>query len=93
MLAKVVGADIVEAHDVVSVAVGEEHSIEAVEVGAQGLLPKVGSGVNDGEFAGAREEQGRAEALVVRIWRTAHAAVAAERRDAHGGAGAEDGEF
>ena len=92
VLAEVVRADVVEAHDVVGVSVGEEDGVEAIEFCAQGLLAKIGRGVNDDELAVAGEEQGRAEAIVAGIGGGAHAAMATGRGHAHGGAGAEDGD-
>ncbi len=41
----------------------------------------------------ARKEQGRTETIIAGIFGGANAAVAAERRHAHGSAGAENGEF
>ena len=63
------------------------------DVGAQGLLAKIGSRVNDDILAVARKEQGRAQAVVVRVWRGADGTVASERWNAHGRAGAEYGDF
>ena len=93
LLAEVVWADVVKTHDVVGVPVGEEKGIEAIELGAEGLLTEIGRRINDGELVVAREQQGRTKALVVRILRTANAAMAAERRNAHGRAGAENRDF
>jgi hypothetical protein len=47
LLADVEGANVVEAEDVVSMAVGEENGIKAIEANAQSLLAEVGSGVDD----------------------------------------------
>jgi hypothetical protein len=78
---------------VVSVAVSEEDCVEAIDTGAEALLAKIGSGVDDDVLAIAREEQGRAETLVMRVQRAADAAVASERGNAHGRAGAKYGDF
>ena len=59
----------------------------------EALLAKVEGGVNDYVLFIAGEKQGRAQPVVVRVIRTADAAVACERGDAHGRAGAEDGDF
>jgi len=91
-LADVEGANVVEAEDVVGVAVGEENGFEAIEVGGEGLSAEVGGGVNDDILGIAGEEDGGAEALVVGIEGIANGAVAANRGNAHGRAGAEDGE-
>ena len=55
-LANVEGANIVEAEDVVGVAVGEEDGVEAIEADAEGLLAKVGRGVDDDVLAVARKQ-------------------------------------
>ena len=47
LLTDVEGANVVEAEDVVSMTVGEENGIKAIEANAQGLLAEVGSGVDD----------------------------------------------
>jgi hypothetical protein len=78
---------------VIGVAVGEEDRIEAIDAGAQALLAKIRGGVNDDVLAVAREEQGRAQPVVMRVLRAADAAVASERGNAHGRAGAEYGDF
>ena len=92
-LADVERANVVEPEDVVGVVVGEEDGVEAIEADAEGLLAKVGRGVDDDVLAVARKEEGGAEAVIVRILRGADTAVAGERGDAHGSAGAEDGDF
>jgi len=91
-LANVEGANVVEAEDVVGVAVGEENGFETIEAGGEGLGAEVGGGVNDDVLGIAGEEDGGTEALVVGIGGITDGAVAANRGNAHGGAGAEDGE-
>ena len=90
-LAHVEGADVVEAKDVVSVRVGEDQSVEALEAGAKSLRAEVGSGVHDDVAAGMCDEKGGTSAVVARVGGAADAALAAERGNAHGGAGAENG--
>jgi len=85
--------NIVESQNVVGVAVGEEDGVEAIEADAEGLLAEIRSGVDDDVLAVAREKQGRAQAIIVGIGGGADAALARERGNAHGGTGAEDGEF
>jgi hypothetical protein len=75
------------------VAVCEENGVQAIDTGAQALLAKIRGGVNDDVLSTAREEQRRAQAVVVRVWRAADAAVASERGNAHGRAGSEYGDF
>ena len=91
-LADVEGANVVEAEDVIGVAVGEEDGFKTIEAGSEGLGAEVGGGVNDYVLGIAGEKDGGTEALVVGIGGTADGTGAADRGDAHGGAGAEDGE-
>jgi len=63
--------------------VREEDGIKALEADAKGLLAEVGRRVNDDVLAIAREKQGRAETVIARVLRSANAARAAERWDAH----------
>jgi hypothetical protein len=75
------------------VAVRQQDRVEAIDAGAQALLAKIWSDVNHDVLAIAREEQGRAQPVVMRVKRTADAAMASERGNAHGCAGTEDGDF
>src|SRR5580704_5127534 len=93
LLPQIIGTNIIESHNVISVAMGEQDCVEACNVGAQGLLAKIGSCVDDDILAVARKEQGRAQAVVVRVWRSANGTVASERGNAHGRARAEYGDF
>ena len=84
-------AQIVEAHDVIGVGMGEDHRIEAVELFAQRLLAQVGRGV-DQDFGRGRFEMERgAGPLVARIGREADRAAAADHRHALRRARAEHG--
>jgi hypothetical protein len=91
-LADVEGAKIVEAEDVVSVAMGEEDGFETIEMRAEGLGAEVGGGVNDDVLGITGEKDRGTEALVVGVGGITDGAVAANRGNAHGGAGAQDGE-
>ena len=93
MLTQIVRPNVVESHNVISVTVGEEDCVEAIDAGAQALLAKIRRGVDDDVLAIAGEEQGRAEPVVMRVLRAADATVASERGNAHGRAGAEYGDF
>src|ERR1700730_4541920 len=73
-LANVEGANVVKAENVVGVGVGKENRVEAVEVDAQGLLTEVRRGVDDDVLSVARKQQGRAQAVIVGIFRGADAA-------------------
>ncbi len=91
-LADVEGANVVEALDVIGVAVGEQNGGEAIQVGGEGLGAEIGGGVNDDVLAIAGEEDGGTQALVVRIGGLADGTMAADRGNSHGSAGAENGE-
>jgi hypothetical protein len=73
---------------VVGVAVGEEDGFEAIEAGGESLGAEVGGGVNDDVLGIAGEEDGGTEALVVGIRGITDGAVATDRGNAHGRAGA-----
>jgi len=72
--------------------VSEQDGVEAVDSGAESLLAEVGRGVDDDIVAVVREQQRRAEAVVAGIFGVADAAMTAERGDAHGSSGAENGD-
>ena len=94
---KAEGAEVVEAHDVVGVAVGVEDGVDAADVFADGLGVEVGAGVDEDGVAVVGEADGGPGAAVARIavrrdGGGADGAVAAERGHAHRGAAAEKGE-
>jgi len=91
-LADVEGANVVEALDVIGVAVGEKNGFEAIEARGKSLGAEVGGGVNDDVLAVAGEEDGGTQALVVRVGGLANGTVAADSGDSHGGTGTEDRE-
>jgi hypothetical protein len=62
-LADIEGANVVEAEDVVGVAVSEENGVEAFEAGTEGLLTEVRSGVDDDVLVEARDEERRGRRL------------------------------
>ena len=78
LLAQVIGANVVEAHNVIGVPVRQEDGVKAIYTCAQALLPEIGGRVNDDVLAIAGEEQRWAEPVVVRITRTADRAVASK---------------
>jgi len=88
-LADVEGANVVEALDVIGVAVGEKNGCEAIEAGGEGLGAKSGV-VSMTTFWPLRERrmEGRRR-FVVRIGGLADGTVAADGGDSHGGAGTE----
>ncbi len=60
------GAEVVEAEDVVGVAVGVEDGVEVADVFAEGLGVEVGAGVDDDGVVLPGDEDGGAGAAVVR---------------------------
>ena len=66
-LFQIVGADIVEAENMIGMGVSVENCVEAIEVRGHGLGTEVGRGVDDDVASAIREQHGRARALVVRI--------------------------
>ncbi len=91
------GAEVVEAHDVVGVAVGVEDGIDVADVFADGLGVEVGAGVDEDGVVVVGEADGGPGAAVARVAAGrdgggADRAVAAERGHAHRGAAAEKGE-
>ncbi len=89
-LEDVEGADVVEAEDVIGVGVGEEDGVDAADVVAEDLGAEVGGGVDEDVAAFVLDQDGRAEAVVVRIGGVADGAGAADGGDAGAGAGAQD---
>ena len=78
-------------------AVGVEDGVDAADVFADGLGVEVGAGVDEDGAVVVGEADGGAGAAVARVafggdGGAADGTVAAERGDAHGGAGAEEGE-
>jgi hypothetical protein len=91
-LADIERANVVEALDVIGVAMGEQNGFKALDACGEGLRAKIGSGINDDVLPIAREEDGGTQALVVRVGGVADGAVAADRGNSHGSAGAENRE-
>ena len=90
--AKAEGAEIVEAHDVVGVAVGVEGGVDAAEVFAEGLGVEVRAGVDEDDVVVVGEADGGAGPPVMGVSGGADGALAAEGGHAHGGSAAEKGE-
>lgn len=84
-------AQVVDTVQMVGVRVSVKHGINARQPLAQGLLPQVGTGIDEDDLP-ARQQHGRraARALVARIGRGAGGAVAADHRRAGAGACPED---
>src|SRR5207248_2342492 len=92
-LTNVVWSNIVEAENMVGVAVSQQNGVQAVQASTHSLLAKIGSGVNDDVLALPRQKNGGAEALVMRVGGTADAAGTAECRHAHRCARTQHGDF
>ena len=94
---KAEGAEVVEAHDVVRVAVSVKDRVDAADVFADGLDVEVRAGVDEDGVAIVDKADGGPGAAVARVaigrgGGGADRAVAAECRHAHRGTGAEKGE-
>ena len=87
------GAEVIEAHDVIGMGVGEDHGVEAAEAFAEGLGAEIGAGVDHPSGFGGLEINGGAGALVVRVCGSADRAIATDHGDALGGSGAEKSEM
>ena len=66
-LFQIVGANIVEAENMIRMGVGVENCVEAIEVRGHGLGTEVGRRVDDDISSAIREQHGWARALVMRI--------------------------
>ena len=86
---KLNGPHVVETHDVVGVLVGEQDGVEPVDLGAQGLRAEIRRGVDQDVAPAVADQDGGPQAVVARIVRAAHIAMAADSRHTHTGAGAE----
>lgn len=91
-LAEVEGANVVEAENVISVAVGEKDGVELRDADAEGLVAKIGRGVDDDVFVVIAKPDGGAKAIIAGIGGSADVAIAADGGNADAGTGAEDGE-
>src|SRR5581483_1845470 len=76
-------AQVVEAQDVIGVAVGVEHGVERADAFADGLLAEVGRGVDEHGVAIELHQHRGTRAPVARIAGGAHGAAAADGGDAH----------
>ena len=92
-------AEVIHAKDMVGVGVGEEDGVDVGDLFADGLGVEVGAGVDEYGVVSPRYVYRGAGAAVARVacrgpgdGRGTDGAPAAERGDAHRGAGAEEGE-
>src|SRR5580658_1697247 len=74
----------------IGVGVSIKDGVEAVEVGAQGLVAKIGRCIDEYAMRAEANEDGGAKALVARIRRAADLAVATDHGYADAGARSED---
>src|SRR5437588_60796 len=77
----------------VGMAVRQQNRIETLQSNAEGLLTKVGRGVNHHVLAAAGDQHGGAQPLIARVARFADATRAPECGNAHGGARSKDCDF
>ena len=82
-MAKAERAKIVDAQNMVSVTVSVEHGIKFANARADGLLAKIGSGIDEHTLSTILDEYRRPGTAVVRIGRMTHGAVAADGGYAH----------
>ena len=87
-----VGAEIVEAGDMIGVAVGIEDGIEAGNGGAEGLGSEIGRGIDDDAEVFVFEPDGGAESAVAGVGGGTDAAVAGEHGNALRSSCAEESE-
>ncbi len=84
-------AKVVDAEDVVGVGMGIEDRIDLRDVLANGLLAKIGGGVNEHRLTAELEQDRRAGSAIVRIGRMADRAAAPNGGHAHRCAAAQHG--
>ena len=75
---KVERANVVEAEDVIGVAMRDEHSVEPLQSLSQGLLAEIRRGVNEDGLPRVLYEDGDAQTLVARISGSAGLALASD---------------
>src|SRR5262245_60371856 len=85
-------ADIVQSQDVVSVSVSVKNGVQPGDLFANSLLAKVRRGVDEYRTAVKLDKNRRPRAVVVRISRRAHAAIAPDGGNAHRRSAAQHGE-
>jgi hypothetical protein len=77
----------------VGVGVGEEHGMDVLDVGTQGLGAEIGGGIDQDVTAAVAKEHGGPQAIVARVGRRTDGAMAADGRHPHTGARAEHGDL
>jgi hypothetical protein len=83
---------IIEAHDVIGVRMGENDGVDAADIFAQGLGAKIRSGIDDESGLRCLDVNGRTEAFIARIGGMADRAIAPDHRNALRRSGAEKSE-
>jgi len=81
---------IIKAHNVIGMRVGENNGIDIANIFAERLCPKIGPRVHHPRAVRGFDIDGRAQSLIARIGRSTHRAVTPDHRDALGSAGAEE---
>ena len=92
-LAKVERADVVETHDVIGVGMGKQDGVKVRDGGAEGLLSKIGRGVDEDRTAVVLDPDRGPQSLIARVGGSAYVAVAPDGGNANAGAGAKHGEL
>lgn len=85
-----VGAEVIEAEEVVGVGMGEEDEVEGRDVGAEALGSEVWWRIEEDTEALGFDEDGGTEAVVAWVWGGTDGAMASGDGDTVGGAGTEE---
>jgi len=89
---KAEGPEVIEAHDVIRVAVGVEDGVYVADLLAHSLGVEVGAGVDEDYVIVVGETDGRPGAAIARVGGGADRALAAEGRHTHGRTAAQERE-
>src|SRR6266545_259739 len=92
-VAKVKRANVIESKDVVGVAMRHQDRVKTLQSIKQSLLAKVSRSVHDHSLPGMFDQHRHPQAFVPRIFRGAGFAIASDRRNTSGCAGAKEGQF
>ena len=81
---------LVDAVAMIAVGMGDDHPIEAADIGRKQLLAKVGTTIDEHAFAGAFDQDRSAQPSIARLIRIALAPLVPDLRDAGRRPAAED---
>lgn len=90
-VAKIQRPNVIEAEDVIDVAMRDEHRVELADFGPQCLLTEIGRGINEDRLAFVLDEDRDAEPLITRVIGETRLAIAGDRGYACRGSGSEEG--